>query len=162
MKKLLLVTALVFPLIGYSQPNNDEGKMVGGWRVFASDKDVTSVLRSKDNFADMDLFCDKSHMEISVYLKKKPEDGELAHFDVVIDGQTVSDEGWLSNHRTRSTTVKTENAAFIKKLSDHKEITFSYTLANQPKRDVVFDLSELETVMNNANQVCQLDLSKYE
>lgn len=162
MKKLLLITSLVFPLMGYSQPNNDEGKMVGSWRVFASDKDVTSVLRSQDNFADMDLFCDKSHMEVSVYLKKKPEDGELKNFEVSIDGKTVTDEGWLSNHRTRSTTVKTENAGFIKKLANHKEIVFSYTLENQPERNVVFDLSELEQVMTSANQVCQLDLSKYE
>lgn len=162
MKKLLLVTSLVFPLMGFSQPNNDEGKMVGGWRVFASDNDVTSVLRSKDNFADMDVFCDKSHMEVSVYLKKKPEDGELKDFDVAIDGETVTDKGWVSNHRTRSTTVKTENAEFIKKLASHKEIVFSYTLENQPKRDVAFDLSELENVMANANQICQLDLSQYE
>lgn len=148
--------------MAFSQPNNDEAEMMGKWRIFASDNDVTAVLRAKDNSADMDLFCDTSHLEVSVYLKKTPEDGELTKFEVHVDGNSVSDKGWEANIRTRSTTVKTANPEFIKKLSSHKEIVFSYALENKPKVEVPFDLTEINKVIDRANSVCKLDLAKYE
>lgn len=136
--------------------------MLGKWRIFASDNDVTAVLRSKDNSADMDLYCDKDHLEVSVYLKKQPESGNLTSFAVNIDNNKVTDKSWQMNVRTRSTTVKTSNPEFIKTLSDQKEIVFSYALEHQPKTDVAFDLTELGRIMERANKVCKLDLAKYQ
>jgi hypothetical protein len=161
-KLLFLALAIPFSCAVHAQPNNDEAEMLGKWRVFASDHDVTAVLRAKDNSSDMDLYCDKTHLEVSVYLKKKPEDGELTKFAISVDGNDVNDQGWQSNVRTRSTTVKTANPAFIKKLSGHKEIVFTYSLENKPNINVAFDLSDIGTIIDRANGVCKLDLSQYE
>lgn len=165
MKKLLLSSVIGLCTFAV-QAADDAAVTIGKWRVFTDEvpNTATLVLRSQDNFADMDLYCDSEHYEVSVYLKKKPEDGELVKFSVSIDGNDMSDKGWQANTRTRSTTVKTTNVDFIKSLIDHRSISFNYSLSNdslehQQSRIVTFDLTDFQPALTKAQSVCQIKLS---
>lgn len=143
--------------VANAQPNNDEAEFVGKWRVFASPQDVTSVLRSEGNDADMDLFCDASHFEISVYLKKQQQEGYLKTITLHADDKALDVNQWQSNHRTRSTTVKTLDKQSIDTLLNSERLMVSYELENTAPKEVIFDLSDIKQIYEKANAICKID-----
>lgn len=157
MKKLNLVVAMV--LFSFAVDAADEAEMIGDWRIFADEGEVTATMPAQDKSADLDLFCDRQHFELSVYFKKSPDGGDLNQFTVSIDGQEQADKGhWQVNARTRSALVKSTDTALIKGLVQHKQMVVTFGLTNQEPHSASFDLSDFAKILTRATSVCGLGL----